>query len=57
MIPCAWIGVLQAIGIALLQKFHLVEFSPVIDAMVNAASASACVAGAAVLRKSEPPIK
>ncbi len=50
-------GVFQAVAYALLHKFNLIAFSPAVDALLQALSGGAAVAGAVVLRNAEPPKK
>lgn len=56
-IPVGYIGVFQAVAYALLHKFNLIAFSPAVDALLQALSGGAAVAGAVVLRNAEPPKK
>lgn len=53
-IPVAYIGVVQAVAYALLGKFGLLSFSPAVDALLQALSGSAAVAGAVVLHRADP---
>jgi hypothetical protein len=56
-IPFAYIGVVQAVAYALLGKFNLISFSPVVDALLQALSGTAAVAGAVALHQAQPPQK
>lgn len=49
---CGYSGILASVAYSVLQHFHLTEFSPVVDAVMQII----CPVGAAVqLHKSEPP--
>lgn len=54
MVIVGWLSVAQALAFALLQKYHLIEFTGVVQPIFDVLSTTIGVAGAQQLRKAEP---
>ena len=52
---CGYIGVIQAIGYGLLQKYGWLEFAPVLDNILQVVCPVAGVAGSVALHMATPP--
>ena len=54
---CGYIGIIQAIGYGLLQKYNLLDFAPVLDNILQVVCPAASVAGSVALHMTTPPNK
>lgn len=52
---CGYIGIIQAIGYGLLQKYNLLDFAPVLDNILQVVCPVAGVAGGVALHMATPP--